>query len=32
MKYSSKMADNCVCKIFNSELNNKLNKHATKQK
>ena len=31
MKYSSKMADNRVCEVFNSVLKNKLNKHATEQ-
>ena len=31
MKYSSKMAENRVCEIFNSVLKNKLNKHATEQ-
>ena len=31
MKYSSKMAENGVCKNFNSELKNELNKHVTKQ-
>ena len=31
MKYSSKMAENHVCEIFNSVLKNKLNKHATEQ-
>lgn len=31
MKYVSKMAENHVCKDFNSELKNKLNKHATEQ-
>ena len=31
MKYSSKMAENRVCEIFNSVLKNKLNKRATEQ-
>ena len=31
MKYSSKMAENHVCEIFNSVLKNKLNKRATEQ-
>ena len=31
MKYTSKMAENRVCEIFNSVLKNKLNKRATKQ-
>ena len=31
MKYSSKMAENRVCEIFNSILKNKLNKRATEQ-
>ena len=31
VKYSSKMAENRVCEIFNSILKNKLNKRATKQ-
>ena len=31
MKYSSKMAENCVCEIFHSVLKTKLNKHATEQ-
>ena len=32
MKYSSKMAENRVCEIFNSVLKNKLNKHATRNR
>ena len=31
IKYSSKMAENRVCEIFNSVLKNNLNKRATKQ-
>ena len=31
MKYTSKMAENRVCEIFNSVLKNKLNKRATEQ-
>ena len=31
MKYSSKMAENSVCEIFNLVLKNKLNKHVTEQ-
>ena len=31
MKYSSKMAENRVCEIFDSVLKNKLNKHATEK-
>ena len=31
MKYSSKIAENRVCEIFNSVWKNKLNKHATEQ-
>ena len=31
MKYSSKMAENRICEIFNSVLKTKLNKHATEQ-
>ena len=31
MKYSSKMAKNRVCEIFNSVLKNKLNRDATEQ-
>ena len=31
MKYSSKMAENRVCEIFNSVFKNKLNKYATEQ-
>ena len=31
MKYSSKMAENRVCEIFNSVLKNKPNKRATEQ-
>ena len=31
MKYNSKIAEHRVCKDFNSELKNKLNKHATEQ-
>ena len=31
MKYTSKMAENRVCAIFNSVLKNKLNKCATEQ-
>ena len=31
MKYTSKMAENRICEIFNSVLKNKLNKRATEQ-
>ena len=31
MKYTSKMEENRVCKIFKSVLKNKLNKRASKQ-
>ena len=31
MKYTSKMAENRFCEIFNSVLKNKLNKRATEQ-
>ena len=31
MKYSSKMAENRVCEIFNSVLKSKLNKRAAEQ-
>ena len=31
MKYTSKMAENRVCEIFNSVLKNKLNKRANEQ-
>ena len=31
MKYTSEMAENRVCEIFNSVLKNKLNKRATEQ-
>ena len=32
MKYRSKVAENCVCEMFNSVLKNKLNKHVTKRR
>ena len=31
MKYTSKMAENRVCEIFNSVLKNELNKRATEE-